>query len=1084
MEKKFNEWESEWLTYLKDKLSVLAKTLDNNGFDLSIDDDTLEIVISDNKNNDDKILVLRTEDARILCNTLKRGVVDGRYDYDNELKDRICKTLKNIAKDNPEIHDTLQDSKDPKITEVFPFTKMRRNDMEPHTLDARYYFAEVSFYDGNSHAEISLSPTGTYGRPCVEVSMYGIKSSIELDIIIKNLGKIISTYTEDRFVWSLEIAKSQWDDYAESKDEHKMKTFAWRMEEIKQKIEEVRTQSEEEAEESSKYEIEAKQGDTYAQNHLGIMYYNGKEVGKNYVKAAEWFEKAAKQGDANGQRNLGLMYESGEGVPQDYVKAIQWYGKAAEQGLASAQNNLGFMYEKGYGVKIDYVKAIQWYEKAAEQDNYHSQLTLAKMYEEGKGITQDFIKAVKWYKKAAEHRIPLAQTRLKQFYEKDENGVQILDKAVEWSQKGIFVRSLDFYLETQATRKQLCEQLDKVISKVTSSALKKRLTETRDGYWERIEQLNKPDYTDEDEKNIKQENDRMEEHLREMEEIANGIPAKHTLYCNYSGLEFKEEIDASLIDISYEDDHDSYCDKLHLLVDKALIKKGIIKFLEEYYYYEPKIEPNGHFVYTDILKNVVKNRSNRSKVRIYLNDIAQDGSFINGEKIDITEVFKRNPDCYYDSNLTKQANEYISDSINKFVYKSRWQFIFQNDDYDYIDNLESPVHWPSPKEDGTWVDEDGDTWYPRIWFGLNDTSPEEPWILDGSDMSFWFNEGSDSGFIEYDNTDHVGCYRGYLPNMTVIRKKCPILLSTDDTAETIKEKTQKLFIERYQLVQEVPAKYVVYCDYPGAEFREELDLTYVDFSEKDEDESYREFVCGRLYDRIGDCLRDNLEKLLTSYFTEDDVPSSGHICFDEVRVDVFGNGGIWLNEDISVYIATVREDGTIIDAQEIDIEEYINLESEKERLMECGFWDETDDYIQTAIRNFVEDSDWHYALRNGDDEIEDIEKWPAPKEDGSWIDKDGNTLKPCMWFGNGYDEWVLDGDNLDFWLTGNPDGYVVEYNYDAFYGCYGGGIPDFDRIVKNCPIKISEKDTPESIKEKIKAFFIKQYRKVHKTKVK
>ena len=171
-------------------------------------------------------------------------------------------------------------------------------------------------------------------------------------------------------------------------------------------------------------------------------------------------------------------------------------------------------------------------------------------------------------------------------------------------------------------------------------------------------------------------------------------------------------------------------------------------------------------------------------------NIAKDGSVINGEKIDITEVFKRNPDCYYDSNLIKQANEYISDSINKFVYKSRWQFIFQNDDYDYIDKLESPVHWPSPKEDGTWVDEDGDTWYPRIWFGLNDTAPEEPWILDGSNMSFCFYDGSDSGFIEYDNTDHVGCYRGYLPNMKAIRKKCPILLSTDDMAETIKEKTQ------------------------------------------------------------------------------------------------------------------------------------------------------------------------------------------------------------------------------------------------------------------------------------------------------
>ncbi len=1082
MEKQFHEWEDEILTPLKESLSFFAKALDVNGFGLSVDDVTSEIIITDHKNDDEKILVLRTKDVRILCNTLKKGVDEGRYDYDNELIGRICKTLKTMAKDNPEIHDVLRGSTDPKITEVFPFSKKKYYETETVTSDARYFLVKLLNYDGYSHAEISLSPTGAYGKPCIEVSMYGILSNVELNIVIKNLENSLDDNGSGNFGWSLHCAKTQWECYADKKYDHDLgKRYVGTIEEIKQKVEQIRAISEEEAKEPRKYEEAAKQGDIYAQNQLGIMYYNGQEVGKDYIKAAEWFEKAAKQGDANGQRNLGLMYESGKGVPQDYDKAIEWFKKAAEQGLASAQNNLGIIYEEGEGVEQDYTKAAEWYEKAAEQGISHSQITLAKMYEKGQGVPQDFIKAVKWYKKAAEHRISLALSRLEQLYEKDENGVQNLDKAVEWSQKGIFVRSLAFYVETQAKRKQLCERLDKVVAKVNSSELKKHLTETRDEYWERIEQLNKPDYTDEDEKNIKQENDRMEEYLREMEVIAEGIPAKHILYTK--DLKFKKTINASKIRASFENDHDSYCDKLNLLIDKALIKEGIIKFIESHYY-ERNIEPKGHFVYSDILRKVVKKRSNSSEVRIYVDDIAQDGSYINSEVIDITEVFKRNPDCYYDSYLTKPANEYISDSISKYVKKSRWQFIFQNDDYGYIDELEIPKNWPSLKEDGTWVDEDGDIWHPCLWFGFKDMTPGEPWILDGSDMSFWFSEENDSCIIEYDDTEHIGYYHGYLPDMKAIRKKCPVSFNADDTSESIKEKMQKLFIKRYQIVQEVPAKYVLYCDFPGAEFREELDLSWVDFSEKDEYVSYKEYVCDCLSDDIGDCLRNNLEKLLDGYFTEDDVPSSGHISFDDVRTDVFGNGGISLNEDISVYLGTFRKDGTLIETEEIEIEDYIDLESEKERLMECGFWGETDEYIQTAIGKFVDESDWHYALRSGDDEIEDVEKWPAPNKDGTWGDEDDIEIHPYMWFGDGYDTWDLDGDNLEFWQTGNPHGTVVEYSYDAFAGCYGGGIPGFEDVVNSCPIEIEADDTPESIDKKIQTFFIKQYRKAHSRKKK
>ena len=236
-----------------------------------------------------------------------------------------------------------------------------------------------------------------------------------------------------------------------------------------------------------------------------------------------------------------------------------------------------------------------------------------------------------------------------------------------------------------------------------------------------------------------------------------------------------------------------------------------------------------------------------------------------------------------------------------------------------------------------------------------------------------------------------------------------------------------------------------------------------------------------LYDFIVDVFINlDLEKFLDAFFTEDNVPASGHICYDEVRTEEFGNREISINKDIKIYLDNIRNDGTVIETKEVNIEDYVDLEDEKEKLMECGFWDDTDEYIETALGKFVDDSKWSFGLRNGDDYIEDIEDWPVPKEDGSWIDEDGNTLKPCMWFGNGYDEWLLDGDNLDFWLSACPENYVVEVIYDAFAGCYGGGIPGFEEVVESCPIKIEADDTPESIDKKIQEFLVKQYKEAHK----
>ena len=69
----------------------------------------------------------------------------------------------------------------------------------------------------------------------------------------------------------------------------------------------------------------------------------------------------AKQGDVKSQIEVGLLYFRGQGVERDYQEAVKWYTKSAEQGYADAQFQLGQMYSSGEGVIEDYIEAYKWY---------------------------------------------------------------------------------------------------------------------------------------------------------------------------------------------------------------------------------------------------------------------------------------------------------------------------------------------------------------------------------------------------------------------------------------------------------------------------------------------------------------------------------------------------------------------------------------------------------------------------------------------------------------------------------------------------------------------------------------------------
>ena len=173
---------------------------------------------------------------------------------------------------------------------------------------------------------------------------------------------------------------------------------------------------------------------------------------------------------------------------------------------------------------------------------------------------------------------------------------------------------------------------------------------------------------------------------------------------------------------------------------------------------------------------------------------------------------------------------------------------------------------------------------------------------------------------------------------------------TKDMNENQESKEQKM----------IPATFVLYCDYPGCEFREEMDAPGIDWDDDDYEFSIDD-VLDELQDKISDTLYSelNYNELLGVHYTEDDVAAQGHFWYGEVRTSEFGDADLPLNEDIKVCLDCVAEDGTVLETHEIDIESFISLDSVKETLMECGLFDSTDEYIECSLDKFVKETGWH-----------------------------------------------------------------------------------------------------------------------------
>ena len=84
---------------------------------------------------------------------------------------------------------------------------------------------------------------------------------------------------------------------------------------------------------------QSEEGNPDAKFYLGSLYYIGRDLKQDYLKAIELFKEASEKGNIAATFNLGIIYAKGRGVEIDEKKAFEYYKKAAFGGLPQAQYN-------------------------------------------------------------------------------------------------------------------------------------------------------------------------------------------------------------------------------------------------------------------------------------------------------------------------------------------------------------------------------------------------------------------------------------------------------------------------------------------------------------------------------------------------------------------------------------------------------------------------------------------------------------------------------------------------------------------------------------------------------------------------
>lgn len=177
----------------------------------------------------------------------------------------------------------------------------------------------------------------------------------------------------------------------------------------------------------------AKNGNMYSQNIIGEYYLNGDMLPRNTKKAVEWFKKAAIQGYDKAEYNLGLCYYNGWGVNKDYKQAANYFKESLNNDYISDNSDVDSV--EGYipELSVETINEESYEEEYGEEyeeeisSEAAAQYDLAQLHIEENNIKE----AIKCLTLAAKEGHPYAQGQLAQLYAE----VHDYENALFWYKK-------------------------------------------------------------------------------------------------------------------------------------------------------------------------------------------------------------------------------------------------------------------------------------------------------------------------------------------------------------------------------------------------------------------------------------------------------------------------------------------------------------------------------------------------------------------------------------------------------------------------------------------------------------------------
>lgn len=238
---------------------------------------------------------------------------------------------------------------------------------------------------------------------------------------------------------------------------------------------------------------QADAGDAKAQNNLGLWYYNGTNVEKNYTTALKYWALAAKQDNAEAIGNMAMCYQLGRGTKTnkpDSLQAAKLYKLAFKKGntnvlnqhidLADKKNQpfsvmllLDYFTEKHDQANIQkYLKkasdlgdtdaqvrqamaylngkntaeAAKLYKKLADKNNLTGIYYYGYMTFKGMGTAQDKAKGIQYLTRAADKKLVDAYRMLGRIYYEGDGTDKDIDKALDYLKKAAAAKRGDSQL--------------------------------------------------------------------------------------------------------------------------------------------------------------------------------------------------------------------------------------------------------------------------------------------------------------------------------------------------------------------------------------------------------------------------------------------------------------------------------------------------------------------------------------------------------------------------------------------------------------------------------------------------------------